>query len=70
MGHSFQIKPEILEKVPAKFACHYKIIPVKFEGNTLTVAIEDPLDINTLDDISLFLGFKVESVPATPWEQF
>ena len=64
MGHSFQIKPEILEKVPAKFACHYKIIPVKFEGNTLTVAIEDPLDINTLDDISLFLGFKVESVPA------
>ena len=65
MDHSFQIKSEILEKVPAKFACHYKIMPVKFEGNTLTIAIEDPLDIDTLDNISLFLGFKVEPVPAS-----
>ena len=56
---NFEISPLVLEKIPAKFACHYKVMPIKFEENTLTVAIEDPLDVRTLDDIKLFLGFKV-----------
>ncbi|MDP2922029.1 MAG: ATPase, T2SS/T4P/T4SS family, partial [Candidatus Omnitrophota bacterium] len=57
---NLKIDPAIFEKIPAKFACHYKVMPVKFENNILTVAIEDPLDVRTLDDISLFLGIKVE----------
>ncbi|MCX5687465.1 MAG: ATPase, T2SS/T4P/T4SS family [Candidatus Omnitrophica bacterium] len=40
-------------------------MPVKFENNTLTVAMEDPLDVRTLDDISLFLDFKVQPVLAS-----
>jgi len=61
---NFNIGADIFEKIPAKFACHYKIMPVKFENNTLTIAMEDPLDVRTLDDINLFLGFKVEPVLA------
>jgi len=56
---NLEISSLVLEKIPAKFACHYKVMPIKFEENTLTVAIEDPLDVRTLDDIKLFLGFKV-----------
>jgi len=57
---NLKIDSAVFEKIPAKFACHYKVMPVKFENNVLTVAIEDPLDVRTLDDISLFLGIKVE----------
>jgi len=60
----FDIDGGVFEKIPAKFACHYKIMPVKFEDNVLTIAMEDPLDVRTLDDISLFLGFKAEPVLA------
>ena len=60
-----KIDPDIFEKIPAKFACHYKVIPIKFEDGTLTLAIEDPLDLIILDDISLFLGLKIEPVSAS-----
>ena len=62
---NLKIDPDIFEKIPAKFACHYKVIPIKFENDTLTLAIEDPLDLITLDDISLFLGLKIEPVSAS-----
>lgn len=54
----------VIEKIPAKFACHYKVMPVRFENNVLTIAMEDPLDTRTIDDIVLFMGMKVKSVLA------
>ncbi len=62
---NLKIKPNIFEKIPAKVVCHYKIMPIKFEENTLTIAIEDPLNLMILDDISLFLGFKIAPVCAS-----
>ncbi|HAZ09839.1 MAG: hypothetical protein A2047_04065 [Omnitrophica bacterium GWA2_41_15] len=59
-----QIDAKVLEKLPAKFACHYKVMPIKLEENTLTIATRDPLDVRTLDDIRLFSGFNVISVLA------
>ncbi len=59
------IAPSVLEKVSAKYACHYKIIPVKFDKADLTIAVTDPLDIKTLDDLRLFLGYEVVAVLAT-----
>jgi len=59
------IAPSVLEKVSAKYACHYKIIPVKFDKADLTIAVADPLDIRTLDDLRLFLGYEVVAVLAT-----
>ncbi len=59
-----QIDAKVFEKLPAKFACHYKVMPVKLEENTLTIATRDPLDVRILDDIRLFSGFNVISVLA------
>lgn len=61
----FQIDSKVFEKLPAKFACHYKVMPIKLESDTLTVATRDPLDLRTLDDIRLFLGLEVVMVLAT-----
>ncbi len=55
----------IIQKVPAKFASHYKIIPVDFKDNVLVIAMTDPLDIRTLDDLRLLLGIEVKGVLAS-----
>ncbi|MFA6281167.1 MAG: GspE/PulE family protein [Candidatus Omnitrophota bacterium] len=53
------INPSIIQKVPAKFASHYKIIPIEFKNNRITIAMTNPLDVRTLDDIRLLLEFDV-----------
>lgn len=52
----------VLEKVPAKFASHYKLMPLDLKGKTLTVVVTDPLDVHTLDDIKLLLGLEIQPV--------
>ena len=60
-----KIASEVIENVPAKFACHYKLMPIKFEKDKLTVAIEDPFDVRTLDDLKLLLDCDVSGVLAS-----
>jgi type II secretion system protein E len=59
------IEPLIIQKVPAKFANHYKIIPLEFKDNVLMIAMTDPLDIRTLDDIRLLLGLEIKGAFAS-----
>lgn len=42
---------EVLEKVQASFANRKKIVPVRLEGNVLTVAIADVQDVMLIDEI-------------------
>jgi len=56
------VDPLVIQKVPAKFASYYKIIPLEFTDNHLVVAMTDPLDIRVLDDIRLLLGVEVKGV--------
>lgn len=63
-----QIELSVIRRVPAKFASHYKIIPVELSGNILTIAMADPRDIRTLDDIRLLLGLEVKPVLASEFE--
>ncbi len=64
-----RIKPEdidieLAKKIPAKLVTHYDFMPIKVENGTLKVAINDPLEIQNLDEIRLFLGQKIEPVIA------
>jgi len=59
-----KIEPAVIEKVPAKFASYYKLIPVRMTGDILVVAVANPLDIHTLDDIKLLLKCNVKPVLA------
>lgn len=62
------IDPAVIQKVPAKFASHYKIVPLELKDNTLIIAMADPLDIRVLDDIKLLLGLEVKGVLANEVE--
>jgi len=58
------IPREVIDRVPVKYVWHYKVMPVKFENNTLTVAISDPLNMWPLEDIKLHLKMEIEPVLA------
>jgi type IV pilus assembly protein PilB len=61
-----KIDDSVIRRVPAKFAWHYKIMPVKLEGNVLTVAVSNPFDMWPLDNIETNLGFRTERVLSSP----
>jgi len=58
------IDPLAIEKIPAKFAYQYKLIPVKIIDNRLVVAMANPRDLEALDDLRLLLGSEVEIIAA------
>jgi len=56
------IDPEAIKKMPAKFAWHYKIIPIKYSEGKLTVATFEPL--RSLNDARMFLECEIVPVLA------
>jgi type II secretion system protein E len=61
-----KIDSSVIKRVPAKFAWHYKIMPVKLDGNVLTVAVSNPFDMWPLDEIEINLGFRAERALSAP----
>ncbi|MEA3305484.1 MAG: type II secretion system ATPase GspE [Candidatus Omnitrophota bacterium] len=59
-----EVPKDIIQKVSPTIAKIYKIIPVRSEGNTVTIAISDPLNINLLDDLRFMLGYQIKCVIA------
>src|SRR5688572_1940875 len=59
------LSPEVLGKVTESMAQLYRVIPVAFEGNRLTVATCDPQNIMTQDELRSMLGFDIRMVIAT-----
>jgi len=54
------ISPAVLEMIPEMMANVYKVIPVRFRNNQLTVAMADPNNFRALDDLHFLLGVKVQ----------
>ncbi len=59
-----EIPQEVLDLVPAEVARRYKIVPVFKNDTTLTVALSDPLDVETLDSLRYVLKCNVDGVVA------
>ena len=52
----------VLDKIPHSIAQLYRIIPISFEESTITVAQQDPLDIQQIDDLRFLLKYEVKPV--------
>ncbi|MFH1753709.1 MAG: ATPase, T2SS/T4P/T4SS family [Candidatus Omnitrophota bacterium] len=59
------ISPDAIKAIPAKFASHYKFIPIRLDGDLLTIGLNDPTDIQTIDDIKLVIGYQLNPILAT-----
>ncbi len=62
------IDPDIITEISAEVALRYKVVPVFVNEGTLTVALSDPLDMDTVDSLRYVLKRDVEGVVA-PREQ-
>ncbi|MFC1597266.1 GspE/PulE family protein [Planctomycetota bacterium] len=59
------IPPDVLAYVTEPMAQLYRIVPVSFKDNTLTVAMCDPQKLSIIDELRSFLGYDVRSVVTT-----
>lgn len=62
------LSPELLGKLTESMAQLYRVVPVKFEGNRLTVATCDPQNLSIQDELRTFLGYDIEMAVATERE--
>lgn len=63
---NLDISQDLIDFVPASVAKIYQIIPVRKEGNTLYVAMADPMNLGILDNVRLLLECTVSPVVASP----
>ncbi|MCX5695524.1 MAG: ATPase, T2SS/T4P/T4SS family [Candidatus Omnitrophica bacterium] len=61
----FKIDPEIVKIIPINIARHYQIIPVSKMGDTITLAMADPLNVFTIDHVQALTGYKINPIIST-----
>ncbi|MDD5618241.1 MAG: ATPase, T2SS/T4P/T4SS family, partial [Candidatus Omnitrophica bacterium] len=64
----YKIDPQIASLIPEKVAKQYKVAAISLIGNTLTVAMFDPLNIFAIDDLKVFTGYEIDPVIASEKE--
>jgi len=57
-----KVPKDLLERVPSSVAKAYKIVPVRMEGNTLIVAMGNPMNVQILDDLRFMLDCEVKGL--------
>jgi len=61
----YRFDPVITSLIPERMARLYNLIPLSRIGNTLTVAMSDPLNIFALDDLKTLTGCDIDTVLST-----
>jgi len=61
-----KIPEEVAGLISKQLAMFYQVVPVSKMGNTLTVAMADPLNVFALDDLRLMTGMEIQPVISNP----
>ena len=61
----FNIPAEALRRIPAGVAHRYQIVPVAESDNALVVALDNPMNMNKLDELRFVVGMKLVPVMAS-----
>jgi len=56
---NLEVPKSVLDRVEYSVVSTYKVMPIRWDGTILTVAMANPLDIATLDDLRTLLGCEV-----------
>ncbi|MFC1899362.1 GspE/PulE family protein [Chloroflexota bacterium] len=59
------VRPEAVALIPESIARKYNVIPVDTTGNTLVVAMEDPRDIQAIEDLVALTRKQIDPVLST-----
>ena len=58
----FKIEAEVIKLIPVDIARHYQIMPISKIGDTVTLAMADPLNIFAIDHVQQFTGYKINPI--------
>ncbi|MFO8075208.1 MAG: ATPase, T2SS/T4P/T4SS family [Egibacteraceae bacterium] len=68
-GTDLELDPSATSAVPAQIAERHGVVPVRWEGDELVVACDDPTDVVAVDDVKIAAGARtVRLVVVTPHE--
>ncbi|NOZ24545.1 MAG: Flp pilus assembly complex ATPase component [Nitrospirae bacterium] len=59
---NYSPSPDLLALIPEKVIKKYQVLPISFDGKTLTVATASPRDLVLMDDLSYITGYKIAPV--------
>ncbi len=62
------LEKEIVDAIPSHVARRYHVVPIHATDTSLTVALSDPFDVETLDSLRYLLKRGVDGVVALPEE--
>ena len=62
--NGYEIEPSVINLIPSELCQKYELIPIKRTGSSLTVAMVDPTNVYSLDDIKFMTGLNIEPVIA------
>ena len=60
-----EIAPEALAAISEPMAQLYRVVPIKLEGNQLTIASSEPQKIQIADELRTLLGYDIHVCVAT-----
>jgi len=63
-----EITEDIIKSVPESVVRHQTLLPIAIEGNVLTIAMADPLNVFATDDLRLMTGNEINVVIASEGE--
>jgi len=62
------VDQQVLKRVPVRFAWHYRCMPLRLSGKTVTLAMSDPLQVRPIDDLKVHYGLETDIVLSTDAE--
>jgi type IV pilus assembly protein PilB len=60
-----EIDPDVLKLVPEQIAKRHEVLPVKRQGNVLTLAMADPTNVLALDDVGFMTNLQIQPMVAS-----
>lgn len=55
---------DVASMIPESTATAHFVLPVRFDGTTITLAVADPLDYQVANDVQVYTGYRIEVVAA------
>lgn len=62
---NYDINPELTNIIPARVARQYLLIPIDKIGNSITIAMSNPLNVQAVEDVELLTGLGVQTFVST-----
>ncbi len=59
---SYNLKPEVINLIPEKIARRYELIAIDKMGDSLTIAMSDPLNVFAIDEVSQLTRSRIDPV--------